>query len=587
MPEETQMPQRSARPGDGLAGGLGRWCFRHRRMTLLTWVLGIACLISLGADYGADPGAGGAPALGSGQLVGLLVVLAVLLAAFASPRAASLPVITASFGLGAGLPIIALIGRLVPAPPFWMVMAVVIGLGVGVDYALLIVTRFREAARGAAGRPLLGLPARPAPSPEAAAVSAMRSAGRPVLTAGGTVVIAVSGLLVLGEPFLDGVAVVVAVTVTVLVLSSLTVLPALLSWTGTRLGRPAGRERRDVALLARRPAARWWAATVQRRPALAAAAAVTVLLALAIPAAGLRLGVPDAAGPTRATADAAYVMLHRGPGPGPGLDAPVTMAAHLPRASPGRLGGVSLPGLIGIVVALAMLLLLAAFRSVAAAVTAAAMNLLSIAAAYGALTLVSRDGWAQRALGFPANPPVTAWVPVFLFVVLFGLSTDYQVFLLARVRAAFDAVAGLGAIAGGAPGAGGAVGGAPGAAGGRAGGAAGGRAVGAAGGSSAAVGRGLAGSARGISAGAAIMIAVFLAGVPGASVPVKQVGVGLAAAVLIDATLVRLVLAPAVMQILGEANWWLPRPLERLLPSASRPGDESPATRDRQPQAAD
>jgi uncharacterized membrane protein YdfJ with MMPL/SSD domain len=184
------------------------------------------------------------------------------------------------------------------------------------------------------------------------------------------------------------------------------------------------------------------------------------------------------------------------------------------------------------------------------------MSLLSIAAACGVLTLVSQGGWTRQAFGFPAKLPVTIWVPVFLFVVLFGLSTDYQVFLLARVREAYCAASG---------GAGGA--------GERAGGEA--------------ARRGLARSARVISAAGAIMIAVFLAAVPGASVPVKQVAVGLAMAILIDVALVRLVLAPAVMKILGEANWWLPGPLDRLLPATSRFGGESPATRDRQPKVAD
>jgi uncharacterized membrane protein YdfJ with MMPL/SSD domain len=185
-----------------------------------------------------------------------------------------------------------------------------------------------------------------------------------------------------------------------------------------------------------------------------------------------------------------------------------------------------LPWLIAVVVAVSMVLLTFVFRSVTVAIKAALMNLLSISAAYGVLVLVTQDGWGGRLFGFPETMPVTTWVPIFLFVILFGLSMDYEVFLLSRIREAYDA----------------------------------------SGDNSAAVARGLASTARVISAAAAIMIVVFLSFVLGANVSVKQVGLGLAVAVLIDATLVRLVLVPAVMELLGRANWWLPRPLARIMP---------------------
>ena len=199
--------------------------------------------------------------------------------------------------------------------------------------------------------------------------------------------------------------------------------------------------------------------------------------------------------------------------------------------------GKRLPWLIAVVVVVSMLLLLVVFRSVVVAVKAAVMNLLQISAAYGVLVMVTQHGWLGHLFGFGEKMPVTTWVPVFLFVILFGLSMDYEVFLLSRIREAYDA----------------------------------------SGDNSASVARGLASTARVISAAAAIMVAVFLSFVLGADVSVKQVGLGLAVAVLIDATIVRLVLVPAVMELLGKANWWLPAPLARILPTTSRRGDEPPA----------
>ena len=185
-----------------------------------------------------------------------------------------------------------------------------------------------------------------------------------------------------------------------------------------------------------------------------------------------------------------------------------------------------LPWLIGVVVGLSVLLLMVVFRSVTVAIKAAVMNLLSISAAYGVLTAVTQWGWLGHLFGFPTKMPVTTWVPMFLFVILFGLSMDYEVFLLSRIREEYDRT----------------------------------------GDNATAVARGLARTARVISAAAAIMVVVFLSVVLGADVSVKQIGLGLAVAVLVDATLVRLVLVPAVMEMLGTANWWLPRPLARILP---------------------
>jgi uncharacterized membrane protein YdfJ with MMPL/SSD domain len=209
-----------------------------------------------------------------------------------------------------------------------------------------------------------------------------------------------------------------------------------------------------------------------------------------------------------------------------------------------------LPWLIGVVVALSMVLLLVVFRSVVIAVKAAVMNLLSVCAAYGVLVAVTQWGWLGHALGFPEKMPVTTWVPIFLFVILFGLSMDYEVFLLSKIREEYDRL----------------------------------------GDNSLAVGRGLAATARVISAAAAIMVVVFGSFDLTPDVSVKQIGIGLAAAVLVDATVVRLVLVPAVMELLGAANWWLPGWLGRLLPGAGKdaPGaNEPPAGRQAGDQAGD
>ncbi len=198
-----------------------------------------------------------------------------------------------------------------------------------------------------------------------------------------------------------------------------------------------------------------------------------------------------------------------------------------------------MPWLIGVVIGLSMLLLLVVFRSIAVAIKAALMNLLSIAAAYGVLVAVSQWGWGHQLFGFPEKIPVTTWVPMFLFVILFGLSMDYEVFLLSRIKEEYDRT----------------------------------------GDNTASVARGLAHTARVISAAAAIMIVVFLSFVLGADVSVKQIGLGLAVAVLVDATVVRLVLVPAIMELLGRANWWLPGWLDRILPRspAPEPGPGEPA----------
>src|SRR5580700_3402144 len=564
--------------------------------------------------------------------IGVGAAAIVLLIAFGSLLAMGLPIATALLGIGSGLSLIALLGHVFPAPSFSPIVAALIGLGVGVDYALFIVTRFRSELQAGQDAP-------------AAVVTAMRTSGRAVLTAGTTVVIGMLGLLVLRQTLLNGVAIAAAATVAMTVVASLTLLPALLGFTGLRLARPSrlntflggkvfgggargrkvsgggargrkvfgdGAPGSTVVPGARTPVrsaekkmhpAERWARVVQGHPVLATVLSAAVILILAAPALAMKLSMPDESAQARGTMGyASYATMAEGFGPG--FDAPLIVAAKVTpadrpaldslrgaiEATPGIAGvappvisrdgqaalmiaypttgeqdaatnalvnrledtvlprsgltayltgpnaanvsftnliGERLPLLIGVVVALSLGLLLVVFRSVVIAVKAALMNLLSVCAAYGVLTAVTQWGWLGHAFGFPEKMPVTTWVPVFLFVILFGLSMDYEVFLLSKIREEYDRL----------------------------------------GDNSLAVGRGLAATARVISAAAAIMVVVFLSFDLTPDVSVKQIGLGLAAAVLVDATAVRLVLVPAVMELLGKANWWLPGWLDRLLPA--------------------
>jgi len=585
---------------------------------------------------------------GASNGIGVGAAAIVLLIAFGSLLAMGLPIATALMGIGSGLSLIALLGHVFPAPSFSPIVAAMIGLGVGVDYALFIVTRFRQELRGVPGHGVRGVPGRakcpPGPAERSelhegqmaqdALVTAMRTAGRAVLTAGTTVVIGMLGLLVLRQALLNGVAIAAAATVAMTVLASLTLLPALLGFTGRRLARPSrlntflggkvfgrartaghaaetgaghrdrsGKKAGSAGPAGGVPAAQRWAGVVQRHPVLATVAAAAFILILAAPALAMKLSMPDESAQARGTMGyASYATMAQGFGPG--FDAPLIVAAKVTPSDQARLEalqkaiagtpgiadvtapvvshdgqaamliaypttgeqdaatdalvnrlhdtvlprsgltayvtgpnaanvsftnlvGNRLPWLIGVVVALSMALLLVVFRSVVIAVKAALMNLLSVCAAYGVLTAVTQWGWLGPALGFGEKMPVTTWVPIFLFVILFGLSMDYEVFLLSKIREEYDRLGDNGL----------------------------------------AVGRGLAATARVISAAAAIMVVVFLSFVLTPDVSVKQIGLGLAAAVLVDATVVRLVLVPAVMELLGRANWWLPAWLARLLPA--------------------
>ncbi|WP_240807331.1 MMPL family transporter [Actinomadura geliboluensis] len=529
------------------------------------------------------------PPQGPTESVGIAAAAVILFIAFGSLVAMGLPIVTALMAIAAGLALTKLVGHLVPAPDFTVIFGAMIGLGVGIDYALFIVTRYKDALRDG-------------DAPEGATVIAITTAGRAVLFAGTTVVIALLGLVVMGQRLMTGVAIATSITVLITMIAAVTLLPAFLGFTGhkinsLRLPRRASRraEDADAPLQERRTLAERWAGVVQRRPLVAALLAGAILLVLAAPTLSMRLGQPDASvQPRDRSSYISHEILSEGFGPGYGaplifateIDSPDADLRHvvaavggtegiayatpprvsrdgraatfmafpttgyqdeatadlvhelrddvLPRTPGGEqvlVGGPNagtidaaeesgsrLPLMIAVVIAMSMVLLIALVRSVTIALQAAVMNLLSIGAAYGVVVAVVQWGWLGPAFGFPAAMPVTTWVPMMMFPVLFGLSMDYQVFLISRVREEYER----------------------------------------SGDTRAAVARGLARTAKVITAAAAIMIAVFTTSLLGPDLAVKQGGLGMAVAVLIDATIVRLVLVPAVMELFGKSNWWMP-----------------------------
>jgi putative drug exporter of the RND superfamily len=525
------------------------------------------------------------------ELMGLLAAAVVLLIAFGSVVAAGLPLLVAIFGLGLSATLIGIVALLVDTPEFAPAVAGLIGIGVGIDYSLLILTRFRSAMReGAEIRDAL--------------IEAVSTAGRSVIVAGGTVVISLLGLMFMGVSFLYGVAISASLAVLVVVLASITLLPAMLAIAGRRVDRlhipGLGRSlRTGGGTLATR-----WSRVVQRRAGIAAAAGATVLILLTLPVLGLRYGFPDEGNdPDGSSTRAAYELVSRGFGPGstgPLLvaseqtaaleavagrmrsqegvsfvtpirtspDGEAAVFSVMPRTSPqdeatadlvDRLRGVAgegvyvggltaafvdqsdyvsgrIPLFIAGVVLLSSALLLLAFRAPLIALKAGVMNLFSVGAAYGVVALAAEGGWFGSLLGVDTDTPVPPFIPVMMFAVLFGLSMDYEVFLLSRIREEYRRT----------------------------------------GETSTAVADGLAKTARVITAAAAIMVVVFLAFIFSTEVFLKLMGVGMATAILVDATIVRMVLVPAVMQLMGRANWWIPSWLDRRLPRLD--GDVVPAT---------
>ena len=538
------------------------------------------------------------------EIFGIVAAVIVLLVAFGSFVAMGLPIGTAIVGLATSLGLISIVAAVTTVNSAAPILAAMIGLGVGIDYALFIVTRHREnLQRGM--------------TVDEAAARAIATSGSAVVFAGLTVVIAISGLAIAGIPAVTVMGLMVALTVFVMIAIALTLLPALLGFAGHKIDalrlpgakRRAARTRPDRETMWHR-----WGRQVAARPWTYTIGSVLVLVLIAAPLFSLRLGMTDnGTSPESLTTRRAYDLLADGFGPGfngplilsveldgvsvdslapleqaiaadPGVDSVATAVPNddntaavirvTPTTSPQDaatatlvhrlrddvipsavtnadgikvyVGGQTatfidmsdklsarLPWFIAAVIGLSVLLLMMVFRSIAVPLKAAAMNLLSIGAAYGVVVAVFQWGWLKGVFGVEETVPIISFMPMMLFAILFGLSMDYEVFLLSRVREEYlhrrD--------------------------------------------SDSAVIEGIAATARVISSAALIMISVFAAFILGNDVGIKMFGVGLAAAVFIDATIVRIVLVPATMKLLGDWNWWLPSWLDRILPNLDIEGD--------------
>ncbi|RKS68187.1 RND superfamily putative drug exporter [Actinomadura pelletieri DSM 43383] len=558
------------------------------------------------------------------ELVGLLAAVVILLLAFGSMLAMLLPIAIALLALGSALMTIGLASHALDIATFVPALGTLIGLGVGIDYALFIVTRYRAGLQGGLGT-------------EEAAVSALGTAGRAVVFAGGTVCIALMGLLVLNMSFLTGMAVASSIIVLFTVIAAVTLLPAMLGLFGTRV--LSRRQRRRLAADGpRRPESGheprtgvWarWAEFGARHPAVLAGTATVVMVVLVLPVFSLRLGFSDqSTQPESSTSRKAYELLADAFGPGfsgplqlvaevrspadkavlerlstqvrgvEGVAAasPVTLSPDgsvgvvqvVPTGSPqdeatsdlierlredvvpaaergGRtqvlVGGstaltddfsaslsAKLPLFVAVIVVLGGLLLLVAFRSVLVPVAAAAMNLLAAGTTFGVIVPVFQWGWGENLLDL-GQGPIEAFQPVFMLAILFGLSMDYQVFLVSRVHEEWERT----------------------------------------GDNRRSVIVGQTDTSRVITAAATIMICVFGAFVLSGQRVLAEVGFGLAAGIALDAFVLRTMLVPSIMHLLGRANWWIPRRLERVLPRVSfdgpRPVPDAPAD-GRAPQAA-
>ncbi|MFE0865565.1 MMPL family transporter [Streptomyces rochei] len=552
------------------------------------------------------------------EAVGVAVAAVVLFLAFGSLAASLLPIATALVSVGTAYAGITLLGHAMTVADFAPMLGTLIGLGVGIDYALFIVTRHRRGLKR-------GL------TVAEAAENAVATTGRAVVFAGATVCIALLGMLILRLSFLNGVAVAASLTVVLTVAASVTLLPALLSYIGPRaLSR---RERRRLAEHGPEPelptgfAARW-SAFVERHPKLLGALALVVITVLALPTLGLRLGTSDQGNdPQDSTTRQAYDLLAEGFGPG--VNGPLTLVTEvggaedrlaldnldaslrttegvasvtpvsynsagdtayltvvpesspqspqtselverlraevLPRAETGtaldvHVGGVTagyddfadvivgkLPLFVGVVVGLGCLLLLLAFRSIGIPVKAAAMNVAAVAASFGIVVAIFQWGWGSELLGLGSAGPIEPFLPVIMVSVLFGLSMDYQVFLVSRMYEEWLET----------------------------------------GDNRRAVRVGLAETSRVINSAAVIMISVFLAFVLSGDRVIAMFGIALAAAVALDAFVLRTLLVPALMHLLGGANWWLPRRLDKLLPRISIEPPECRAAHERLAAATD
>ncbi|MCA9860242.1 MAG: MMPL family transporter, partial [Thermomicrobiales bacterium] len=539
------------------------------------------------------------------EFVGILAAAIILLIAFGSVVAMGLPIATALIGLTMGFMGIFIATRWLDIATFAPQFASMIGIGVGIDYALFIVTRYREGIKD-------GL------TPKEATGRALDTAGRAVIFAGSVVVISMLGLSAVGIKFVAALGVAAAIVVATAVLVAFTVLPALLTLVGTRIDKwsihlPGSKDRAQGEPFGRKLSRR-----IQGRPWLYAIASTAFLLVLAIPTASMDLGFPDAgANPSSYHTRQAYDLLTDGFGEGfnnplllvlenengvapetvesvtnavsevPGVvqvaqpfaneAGDTTVITVIPTGNSNsddvsdlvkELRNTTLPAAVGdsgtttyvgggtasfldfsekmvertpwvfaVIIGLSFILLTIVFRSPVIALKAAIMNMLSIAAAFGVIVAVFQFGWGHQIFGIEETQPIAVFLPIFLFAILFGLSMDYEVFLLSRIREFW----------------------------------AHGRST------SDAVADGLTVTARVITAAAAIMICVFLAFVMNPIPIVKQMGFGLAVAILIDATIVRLVLVPSTMELLDERNWWFPKWLDRITPHVNIEGKSEPS----------
>ena len=553
-------------------------------------------------ELGGSPiSAAATAAPGPSEGIGITAAILIMLLAFGSVVAMGLPVITALAGLGIGVALLELLTHVLTVPNFSPEMAAMIGIGVGIDYALFIVTRYRQGIFE--GR-----------DPRNAVVTSLMTSGRSVLFAGSTVVISLFGLYLIGQAYMIGLATACIAAVLMVLIAALTLLPAMLGFAGNAI------DKLHLPRLLQTggpppPNGFWyrWSRFVQRRAWVTGTLAVLVLLLLALPIFSMRLAFTDAGNdPTSLTTRQAYDLLAQGFGPG--FNGPLVIAAdmggsrpasdtqvvdHLqqaiashrsgiafvtppqfnkdhsgaviivyPTTSPqssqtealvqtlrnevippvtngtqvnAQVGGQTAASIdaanflghrlfvvIGAVLILSFILLMVVFRSLVLPLKAVIMNLLSVGAAYGVMVAVFQWGWAGRIIGIGQTGPIDPWIPVALFVVLFGLSMDYEVFLLSRIREEWLRTKD----------------------------------------NSLAVADGLAVTGRIITAAAAIMFCVFASFVIKDPLHILKVfGLGLATAVLVDATIVRMMLVPSIMEILGPVNWWMPKWMDRTIPT--------------------
>ena len=563
-------------------------------------------------ELGGSPiSAAATAAPGPSEGIGITAAIIIMLLAFGSVVAMGLPVITALAGLGIGIALLELLTHVLTVPNFSPEMAAMIGIGVGIDYALFIVTRYRQGIFE--GR-----------DPRNAVVTSLMTSGRSVLFAGSTVVISLFGLFLIGQAYMIGLASACIAAVLMVLVAALTLLPAMLGFAGNAIDKwhlprllQTGGPPPENGFWYR------WSRFVQRRAWITGALAVLVLVALALPLFSMRLAFTDASNdPASLTTRQAYDLLSQGFGPG--FNGPLVVAAAThgpadtqtvdrlqqaiaaqghnagiayvapaefneahtgaviavyPTTSPqsqetetlvqtlrndvippitngtgvdAQVGGQTAASIdaanflghrlfivIGAVLILSFLLLMVVFRSLVLPLKAVIMNLLSVGAAYGVMVAVFQWGWAGRIIGIGETGPIDPWIPVALFVVLFGLSMDYEVFLLSRIREEWLRTHD----------------------------------------NSLSVADGLAVTGRIITAAAAIMFCVFASFVIKDPLHILKVfGLGLATAVLVDATLVRMVLVPSIMELLGPVNWWLPRWMDRSIPTIGMEVTPAPPT---------